>query len=98
MTAHGRPTVEHHPERSRYELVIDDEVVGIADYHMGDEGALVFPHTQIDPSHRGQGLGAVLVAGALDDVRARGARVIPRCWYVAQYIHDHPEHHDLLAP
>jgi predicted GNAT family acetyltransferase len=39
----------------------------------------------------------VLVAGALDDVRRSGRTVIPRCWYVAEFIDDNAEYGDLLA-
>ncbi len=90
------PAVRDAPEQQRYELVIDGEVAGFADYERrGDE--LVLPHTVIDPRRRGQGLGAVLVAGVLEDVRRRGLRVIPTCWYVAQYLRHHPELADLDA-
>lgn len=88
--------VRHAPDRSRYELVIDGEVVGIADYRERD-GALVFPHTEIDHEHRGQGLGDVLVEGALADVRARGQKVVPACWFVREYVARHPELADFVA-
>jgi predicted GNAT family acetyltransferase len=58
---------------------------------------VVLPHTEIDPARRGHGLGAVLVQGALDDVRARGRTVIPTCWYVREYLDLHPDQADLLA-
>ena len=88
--------VQNNTERSRYELVIDARVVGIADYRVAGD-AVVFPHTEIHPSLQGQGLGAVLVQGALDDVRRAGRTVVPRCWYVRQFIDEHPEYRDLLA-
>ena len=88
--------VTHRPESSRYELVIDGTLVGVADYRLID-GALVVHHTQIDPARQGNGLGAVLVGGMLEDVRASGRRVVPRCWYVAQYVDEHPEYRELLA-
>lgn len=85
------------PEQGRYELVIDGGIAGFADYaRRGD--VVVLPHTVIDPARRGQGLGAVLVRHVLDDVRRRGERIEPRCWYVAQFVHDHPEYADLVAP
>ena len=90
-------SVRHDPDRSRYELVLDGTVVGVADYRRRD-GTWVFPHTEIAPSHRGQGLGAVLVQGALDDVREAGGQVVPQCWYVAEFIDTHPAYRDLLAP
>lgn len=83
-------------QRSRYELVEDGSVIGIADYRDG-EGIVELPHTVIDPKRRGEGLGAVLVRGALDDIRTSGRIVVPTCWYVAEFIDGHPEYGDLLA-
>ena len=44
---------------------------------------------------RGRRLAAKLVRAALDDVRDTNRSVIPRCWFVEKFIHDHPEYHDL---
>ena len=88
--------VLHDEGRHRYELVADGTVVGLAEYRPEGDADVV-THTQIDPSRRGQGLGAVLVEGVLADLRARGRRVVPQCWYVADHVRDRPEHHDLLA-
>jgi uncharacterized protein len=83
-------------DRSRYELVIDGTLVGIADYHP-DGDRVVMPHTVIDPSRRGEGLGAILVGGALDDLRAAGKRVVPACWFVREFIDENDEYADLVA-
>ena len=83
-------------DRSRYELVVDDQVLGVCDY--AERGDLVlFPHTEIDAAHRGNGLGEVLVRKALDDVRQRGQKVVPGCWFVAEFFEQHPDYADLLA-
>lgn len=88
--------VRWHEAASRYELLDGGVVVGIADVvDAGDH--LVLPHTEIDPSRQGQGLGAVLVRGVLDDVRRRGRTVVPACWYVREFIERHPDDADLLA-
>ena len=88
--------VRNNVARSRYELAIDDQLVGIADYRVvGD--VVVFPHTEIERTRRGQGLGAQLVQYALDDVRATNRRVEPQCWYVAEFIAEHPEYADLAS-
>jgi uncharacterized protein len=88
--------VRRNEERSRYELLEDGAVVGVADYR--DDGeVVVMPHTEIDGRRRGQGLGAVLVQGALDDLREKDATVVPVCWYVAQFIDEHADYQDLLA-
>jgi predicted GNAT family acetyltransferase len=86
----------HNAEASRYELVEDGEVVGIADYVLA-EGTAVFPHTVISPARRGDGLGAQLVQAALDDQRRAGHKIVATCWYVAAFIDEHPEYRDLVA-
>ena len=63
--------IAHDPDRSRYELRVDDELVGIA--------------------------AAQLVRYALDDVRRSGRPVVATCWYVADFIDEHPEYRDLVA-
>ena len=90
------PEVRNNPQESRYELIVESEVVGVAEYRREGD-TLVFPHTQIKSSFRGQGMGARLVQAALDDVRAGGGRVVPRCWYVAEFIDANPSYRDLLA-
>jgi predicted GNAT family acetyltransferase len=93
-------TVEHEvrrdDQRNRYELVLDGEVVGIADFVERDS-VVVLPHTEIDARRRGNGLGAILVQSVLDDVRARGQTVVPSCGYVREFIDEHPHEADLLA-
>ncbi len=89
--------VRHNPDRLRYELFADNELVGIADYTLAGTSLVVFRHTEIAPAMRGHGLGAILVQGALDDVRASGHTVDAQCWYVAEFIDQHPEYSDLLA-
>jgi predicted GNAT family acetyltransferase len=88
--------VRDNAEKSRYELLEDGKLLGVADYRpMGD--TLAFPHTEIVPARRNQGLGAQLVKGALDDVRRKGAKVVPYCWFVAEFIEANPDYADLKA-
>lgn len=88
--------VRHNEEASRYELVLDGRVIGVADYEeVGEQ--LVLPHTEIERPLRGQGFGDQLIKGALDDVRRTGRTLVPSCWAVAEYIAEHPEYGDLVA-
>lgn len=91
-----RTEVHDNPASGRYELYVDGDRAGFADYEVRGDVA-VFPHTVIDRDRRGQGLGEILVRGALDDVRRRGLRVIPACWFVASFIDEHPGYEDLRA-
>ena len=88
--------VTHDEEGRRYLLRRDGEHVGLIDYRLQGD-ALVMHHTEIRPDARGGGLGAVLVRGALDDVRANGRTVVPTCWYVREFIESHADYGDLLA-
>ena len=86
--------VRRNEEASRYELVLDGAVVGIADFVMADE-VMVLPHTVIDPDRRAQGLGDLLVEGVLADARKRGNAVDPQCWFVREYLDRHPDAADV---
>jgi uncharacterized protein len=88
--------VQRNAEQSRYELLVDGELMGIADYQERGN-TVIIPHTEIERSRRGQGLGAVMVRLVLDDLRGAGRSVVPACWYVAQFIDEHPEYQDLVA-
>lgn len=79
----------------RYELVVDG-ATAFASYRMQD-GRRVFTHTEVPESMAGQGVGSALARGALDDARARGMAVVPRCSFIAGYIERHPEYQDLVA-
>jgi predicted GNAT family acetyltransferase len=90
-------TVSDHPDELRYEIEVDGEVAGFINYRR-DDGVIELVHTDVAPKWEGQGVGAALVQGALDDLRARGSKVRPYCPFVAKYIHRHPEYQDLVVP
>lgn len=88
--------VRNDEDRSCYELLLDGEVIGVADYRL-DGSQVVIPHTEIRPDLRGQGFGDELVRGALEHVRRTGRTVVPRCWFVREFLELHPEFADLRA-
>jgi uncharacterized protein len=89
-------TVVDVPERGRFEVRVDGRVVGLASYHV-EGGVMTLPHTEVDPSMGGRGIGTALVAGVLDAARERGLHVLPYCSFVRHYIQQHPETIDLVA-
>jgi predicted GNAT family acetyltransferase len=84
------------PERQRYEILVDGQLAGFARYRPVEPGVIEIFHTEVDPAFEGRGLGSVLAAGALDDVRARGGRVIATCPFIAAYLKRHTGYADLL--
>ena len=89
-------TVQDNPARRRFEILLDGEVGGFADYRARD-GAVAVVHSEVDPAHRGKGLGGILARQTLDALRARGAKVVPSCPFFAQYVADHPEYDDIVV-
>ena len=89
------PIVEDNPGRGRFELRVDGELVGWAEYRPAGDSVIV-AHTEIDERREGEGLGSALVRGMLDHIRASGKTVIPTCTFTAGYIQRHPEYVDLV--
>jgi uncharacterized protein len=94
--------VVHNADESRYELLQDGAEIGMTEYRLvtnGDEAPSVaeFFHTLITPRERGKGNAERLVEAALDDVRRRGLKVTATCWYVDQFLVEHPSYADLRS-
>jgi uncharacterized protein len=92
----GATEASHDEARSRYELRMEGRVVAFAQYQREGD-ALAFTHTEVEGALEGQGLGSRLAAYALDDVRRRGLKAVPRCSFIAGYIARHEkEYGDLV--
>jgi predicted GNAT family acetyltransferase len=89
-------TVVANEDEDRYEIFVDGELAGYTEARV-DGDVVLFPHTQIESQHEGQGLASQLIREALDDVRSKGLRVIATCPFVRRFIQQHPEYQDLLV-
>jgi predicted GNAT family acetyltransferase len=83
-------------EEQRYELWLGATRAGFIEYQ-SEPGTIVLVHTEVDHAFEGKGLGARLVAGALDDIRARGLGLVATCPFVRSYLRHHREYADLVA-
>jgi predicted GNAT family acetyltransferase len=88
-------SVVDQPDRMRYEVRVDGRTGGFVAYRRHG-GSVDLYHTEIDDAFEGRGLGGALARGALDDLRARGLRVVASCPFIAGWIERHPDYHDLL--
>lgn len=89
-------SIEFNAVKQRYEIHVDGTFAGFTQA-IADGDVVTFPHTVVFDEFEGQGLAGQLVSGALDDVRAKGQKVIATCPYVARYIEKHDEYADLLT-
>ena len=87
--------ISHNRERNRFEVTVEGHVAH-ADYRI-DGDVITFIHTIVPTALEGRGIASRLILHALNDVRARGLRVVPQCPFVAAYIRKHPEWADLLV-
>jgi predicted GNAT family acetyltransferase len=85
------------PAASRFEIHVGDELAGFVTYRRHPD-YIVFVHTEIFDKWEGHGLGSKLARAVLDQARAEGLRVVPRCPFVAAYIKGHAEYADLVRP
>ncbi len=103
MTEEPRTTNEtrvvDNPAAHRYEIYVGDALAGFALYRLRSDrpDEIVVVHSEIADAFEHHGLGSHLAASVLDDIRARGLRVVPTCPFFARYIHEHPEYRDLVA-
>lgn len=95
MAVAERIEVADAPDRERYELSIDGEVVGFTAYR-ARPGLIAFVHTEVDEHLQGRGLADRLIRFALEDARARGLAVLPFCPFVKAFIERHREFEALV--
>jgi len=95
MAEAERIEVADAPDRDRYELSIDGDVVGFADYR-SCPGLIAFIHTEVDEHLQGRGLADRLIRFALEDARARSLAVLPFCPFVKAFIERHREFEALV--
>jgi uncharacterized protein len=87
--------VRDNVERSRFELELDG-AQAVLDYTRRGQ-ILALDYAAVPAAFEGRGVGSRLVGAALELVRSRGERVIPRCSFVVAYMNRHPEFDDLRA-
>lgn len=86
--------VTHDAQASRFEATVNGQRATAEYARKGD--TIVFTHTTVPPALEGRGIGSALARAALDYARAEGLAVVPRCPFIAEYVKEHPEYHDLV--
>ena len=88
--------IRHNQAQNRFELEVNNELAH-ADYRREGD-TLIFHHTYVPESARGQGLGAKVVRAALEYAQNGNFKVVPRCSYVARFIERYPQYERLTLP
>ena len=88
--------IDDNPDERRYEARLGAELAGWVDYGRVRK-RLVALHTEVLPAFEGRGIASALVRRVLDDARASGSTITPRCPFFVRHFARHPEDADLLA-
>lgn len=89
------PTIRDNTALSRFELD-DSGVTVVLNYTLSGK-VMTLAHTETPVAARGRGLASRLVEAVLQQARARGLKIVPRCPFVGDYLKKHPEFRDLVA-
>ena len=75
--------------QSRYELMTDGHL-SIADYSLEGE-RISISDVEVPEALRGKGIAAQVMAGVVEDAKARNLTIVPVCSYAAAYMQRHPQ-------
>lgn len=89
--------LEKGPGGSRYVYDFPDGSQAELRFFEGPPGVVTIDHTETPRNHREHGVGAAMVARAVQDFRAAGQKVIPACPFAYRQFRDHPEWSELLV-
>jgi uncharacterized protein len=87
-------SIRHNTDRSRFEVLDGDSVVGKAAYleYPAGKAQRIFYHTVINEEYGGNGLAGQLAAYALDETVAAGLTIVPVCPFIKKFLGKHPEY------
>jgi len=88
--------VRDNTSANRYEAQVGNHLAVITYERV--PGRITFIHTLVPPALEGHHIADKMAHTVLEEARAAGLAVIPRCPYVAAYIRRHPEYTDLVPP
>ena len=82
-------------EKSRYEITVDGELAGFAEFAERDD-VRDFNHTEIFPDYQGRGLSGELIQYALDDTHDDEKGIKATCSAVQHFIDKNPGYERLI--
>ncbi|TAM66111.1 MAG: N-acetyltransferase [Microbacteriaceae bacterium] len=90
------PEFTHEPDARRYAMRIGAQLVCILDYRVNNN-VISLTRSYTQPAQRGNGYAGQLVEYAVNDIEATTTyRIVPMCWYVAEWFEAHPSRAGVL--
>lgn len=88
--------IRHEAAARRYVAAVGRESA-VLEYEPMEGGTWDLRRTYVPEEHRRRGIASQLVRFALEEAVANGRKIIPSCWFVADFIEEHPRYRDLLV-
>lgn len=91
--------IKHEFDGNKGSFFVEEEGERIAEmtYVMSSNTLVIFDHTEVSPSLKGQGVGRKLVEAGVQMAREKGWKVVPLCPFAKAEFDKHREYHDILA-
>jgi predicted GNAT family acetyltransferase len=87
--------VVDHPEASRFELALGDEIA--AAYYRIQGDTVVLMHTEVPQQHSGQGVGTRLAEAVFEELRRSGRKAVAKCPFMSRFAARHPVYAKLIV-
>jgi len=88
-------TLTDNVEQSRFEYRVGEALATVS--YRREPGVRVLTYAKVPAALEGRGVGSAMARAVLEELRARGERVVPACGFIAAFIERHPEFAELLA-
>ena len=90
----------HKNDKTKGEFYIENnsgDVIAKSIYKLQVDNIMVIEHIEVDPSLRGQGIGAKLIEASVKYARMQYFKIIPLCSYAEAVLKKTPEYLDVIA-
>jgi predicted GNAT family acetyltransferase len=91
----ARPTAVDEPAHDRFVVQVDGATAELVYRRRGDR--LVLVHTEVPESLAGEGIGGILVEGALAQAAAEALTIVPLCPFASHWLREHPDKADKVT-
>lgn len=91
--------IQHKQEGSHgvFFVELEDKILAEMVYSSQDPQKMIIEHTEVSEVLRGQNVGALLVAAAVDHARKHYMKILPICPFAHAILHKKAEYKDILS-
>ena len=84
-------------DKGKFYIEDDNRQIALMTYKKSGDDIIIIDHTEVDPNHRGEGLGEDLVEAGVKFARENNLKIVPACPFAKKVIDEKPEFQTVLA-